>query len=148
MTNTPPQITKPSEPVSPSELKIPTNEEDTSVISASFSQWSAPLPPPEHFNNYPEATQKWIMALTDKETENRHIMAKTALNAETDFRRRAQNISMIISLVVIIVSGVLVWQGYSYGLTLALLVLLPILSSFLENIKDMFGSGTKDTKDD
>ena len=149
MTDTPSQVTESRQPTAQHEIENPASlsSEIMAIHHTQVSRWSGKLPRPEDFNAYTETTQAWILSDSEKESEHRRALQRTELNADIEGLRRAQAMTFVISLLIIIISGALVWQGYPYGIAFALIGFLPVLATFLEKLKEIFGFGAKNANE-
>ena len=121
--------------------------------------WSAPLPPPGAFNKYPESIQNRIMNLVEKENEYRRDLDNKAMDAnvaamqkkmdaEIEADRRGQTYTFVLVSLVVVVSGILVWGGHTWGLSILIVGVIAALNPFIEKLKDMFSSGKKENRDE
>ncbi len=108
-------------------------------VQISKTEWSAPIPPPEAFNKYPESVQNRIMDLVEKESNSRHELLKNGFRAKISGDRLGQHYSFTVVMVSVMISAFLVLKGHPYGL-IALVGIIPTMGAFLEKLKGIFHS--------
>lgn len=141
MANAPKENSDTNQPIVPESQEVVPNSGDLEKKqTVSVTAWSAPLPPPQDFNAYPEPIQDRIMTMAENEGRHRYDYQQKQLEAIERMDKRKHITFSAISFAVIIIGGLLLWKGdKGSGLALAIIGSLGILGRFLRMLYNMVG---------
>ena len=139
MTNAPKENSDTNQPIVPeSQEVVPSPSDLEKKQTVSVTAWSAPLPPPQDFNAYPESIQDRMMTIWEKEVHHRCDYRQKELEVVERVDKRKHITFSVISFAVIIIGGLLLWKGdKESGLVLAIIGSLSILKKFLRMLYNM-----------
>ncbi len=95
------------------------------------TEWKAPVPPPDVYNNYPEDAREFIIKTAQEENQHRRAKQTKALDAAIASVARGQHYPFAVALATIFVSGGLIYAGHSWGAV----VMLGVIPATVAGVK-------------
>lgn len=122
------------------------------VIAQFTTSWRAPLPPAEMLQQYEQISPGFadrIISCSEKEQDHRHSCEKSALGASIQSSERGQKMAFGIALLMIMMTGWLIWGGHALGSTIfGGVTILGLVSLFTTGKLWPFGSNKSENSDD
>ncbi len=87
-------------------------------IQAIYRQFSGPIPPPQILSGYDQVQAGFaerIVAMAEKEQAHRHGLEIQALTSSISIQKRGQIFALLLSLLILSISGFLIYDGKELG---------------------------------
>lgn len=81
---------------------------------AIYQQFSGPIPPPHVLSGYDQVQAGFaerVMAMAEKEQAHRHGLETQALTSSITIQKRGQLFALLLSLLILLISGFLIYDG-------------------------------------
>lgn len=83
-------------------------------MQALYQQFSGPIPPPQVLSGYDQIQAGFaerIVSMAEKEQTHRHGLELQALNSSISIQKRGQFFALLLSLLILTISGFLIHEG-------------------------------------
>ena len=121
-------------------------------IISQVTSWQAPLPPAKMLQQYDEISSGFadrIMKSAEREQEHRHSCEKSALGASIQSNQRGQRMGFSIAVIMILMTGALIWAGHTVASTIfGGFTILGLVSLFMTGRMWPFKSKSDENDDD
>jgi uncharacterized membrane protein len=121
-------------------VKEKIRQEEELAIKAIYQQFSGPIPPPQILSGYDQVQAGFaerIVAMAEKEQSHRHGLENQALNSSISIQKRGQIFALLLSLLILAISGFLIYEGKELaGSALAGATLTGLAYIFITGRKD------------
>ena len=89
-------------------------QDEAQAVKVLYQQFSGPIPPPQILSGYEQVQAGFaerIVAMAEKEQSHRQGLETQALTASISIQKRGQTFALLLSLLILSLSGFLIYEG-------------------------------------